>query len=354
MAQRLKEGPATPRTRRSAILSPAEFGGDPLVWAAWLYYEERMTQEEIADRLGISRATVVNFLQEARNRGIVTIAVSPDHLTSVRLARMLARIYGLQSCAVIPDDGGRLPDYERIGQAGARLLAQMLRPNDTLGVSWGRTVLALSKALPAIALPHVSVVQVTGSAIGTYEFSAELCTSNIASRIGARCVNLHAPGIVSRPQVKTILMREPTLVEQFRIIRSCNKILFGVTNVAATSMAIGSGYLTEDQSRPYIERGAIGVLAGRFFDRRGRPVLGELDERMIGITLDELAGIPERICVAGGLDKVPALHAALSARYATVLVTDERTARDLVGMEARRGAPPGRGAERLGNGEAQS
>jgi DNA-binding transcriptional regulator LsrR (DeoR family) len=333
MARRPRPESVAARPRRSALSPPAEFGGDAVVWAAWLYYEERFTQEEIADRLGISRATVVSVLQEARDRGIVTIAVSPEHLRQVGLSRHIARRYGLASCLVVPDDGGRAPDYERVGHAGARLLAEMLRPDDVVGVSWGRTVLSLSNALPAVALPHVSVVQVTGSAIGNYAFSPELCTSNIASRIGARCVNLHAPGIVSRPEVKEILMREPSLVEQFRLIRSCTKIVFGVTNVEASSMAFGSGYLTPDASRPYVERGAVGVLFGRFFDIEGRPVRGDLDDRMIGLEIDEIAAIPDRVCVAAGIDKIVAIHAMLTAGYASVLVTDEPTARGLAALD---------------------
>src|SRR5579872_1353571 len=71
------------RIRRSELLTPPEFAGDPIVWAAWLYYEERMTQEEVAEQLGVSRASVVNFLQEARDRSIVTIAVASEHLQSV-------------------------------------------------------------------------------------------------------------------------------------------------------------------------------------------------------------------------------------------------------------------------------
>ncbi|HEY1386869.1 MAG TPA: sugar-binding transcriptional regulator [Dongiaceae bacterium] len=304
--------------------------GDPIVWAAWLYYEERMTQEEVADRLGVSRASVVNFLQEARDRGVVTIAVASEHLQSVRISRELCRQFDLASCVVIPGGDGRLPVYERIGRAGARLLSEILEPNDMLGVSWGRTVLALSTALAQVKLPHVSVVQITGSAIGTFEFSPELCTSNIANRLGARCINLHAPGIVSRPEVKKLFMQEPALVEQFKLIRSCNKILFGVAGLGSASTALRSGYMTPEKLRPYQAGGAVGVMAGRFFDRDGEPVLGPLDEQMIGLTLREIAKIPERICVAGGSDKVEAIHAALRGGYATILVTDETTAQALV------------------------
>jgi DNA-binding transcriptional regulator LsrR (DeoR family) len=333
MARSLERKASPSRVKRSTLSPPPEFVGDPIIWAAWLYYEERMTQEEVADRLGVSRASVVNFLQEARDRGVVTIAVASEHLQSVKVSRELCRRFGLTSCVVIPDDGGRLPAYERIGRAGARLLTEILEPDDILGVSWGRTVLALSAGLAQVRLPGVSVVQIAGSAIGTAEFSPELCTSNIANRLGARCVNLLAPGIVSRPEVKKLFMQEPALVEQFKLIRSCNKILFGVAGLGSASTALRSGYMTPEKLRPYVEGGAIGVMAGRFLDRDGDPVLGPLDEQMIGMTLREIARIPERICVAGGPEKVEAIDAMLRGGYATILVTDETTAQALAARE---------------------
>ena len=321
------------RIRRSELLTPPEFAGDPIIWAAWLYYEERMTQEEVAEQLGVSRASVVNFLQEARDRNIVTIAVASGHLQSVRIARMVSDSFDLSSCVVVPEDGGRLPIYERVGRAGARLLAETLEPDDVLGVSWGRTVLSLSAALAEARMPGVTVVQIAGSAIGTAEFSPELCTSNIAYRIGARCVNLHAPGIVSRPAVKRLFMQETSLIEQFRLIRSCTKVLFGVTGLDSASMALRSGYMTPENMRPYVKGGAIAVMSGRFLDAEGRPVLGPLDEQMIGLTLPEIAKIPERICVAAGPEKIHAINAMLRGGYATILITDEPTAQALVAVQ---------------------
>lgn len=319
-----------PRIKRRALSIPAEFDGDVVVWAAWLYYEESMTQEEVADQLGVSRASVVNFLQEARDRNIVTIAVSARHLQTVGLARELADAYGLSNCLVAPDDGGRLPVHERVGKAGARLLAERLQVGDVLGVSWGRTVQALSAALPEMKLPGVTIAQIAGSLIGTTEFSPELCTSNIANKLGARCVNLHAPGIVSSARIKQLFMQEPALVETFKIIGSSNKVLFGIGSVDRAGTAMRSGYMTPEKIKPYLDRGAIGVVSGRFLDRDGRTVLGALDNQMIGLTLDEIAKVPERICVAGGSEKIDAVYAALSGGYATVLVTDEATARALV------------------------
>src|SRR6185437_7803891 len=104
-------------------------------------------QEEVAEQLGVSRASVVNFLQEARDRSIVTIAVASEHLQSVRIARVLSDRFRLSSCVVVPEDDGRMPAFERVGRAGARLLTEILESDDVLGVSWGRTVLSLSAAL---------------------------------------------------------------------------------------------------------------------------------------------------------------------------------------------------------------
>ncbi len=319
-----------PKAARGGSAMPAEFAGDTVVWSAWLYYEERLTQDEIARRIGVSRASVNNLLQTARDNGIVTITVAPDHLGRVRLARAICERFGIADCLVIPDDDGRQPGHERVGHAGARLLSARLQPDDVLGVSWGRTVLALSSALLAKTLPGVSVLQVTGSAIGTYRFSAELCTSNIANRIGGRCIHLHAPGIVSHPDVKRVLMREPSLVEQFRLIGTCNRVIFGVGNVASTSTAFDSGFLTEAEAAPYLARGAVAVLAGRFVDAHGEAVVGEIDDRMIGMTLDALRAIPDRICVAAGEAKAVAIRALLKGGFISSLVVDKPAASALL------------------------
>ena len=54
-----------PRTGRRAV--PAQFGMDEVLWAAWLYYEQGQKQDRIAEELGISRASVFNLLQKARD-----------------------------------------------------------------------------------------------------------------------------------------------------------------------------------------------------------------------------------------------------------------------------------------------
>ncbi len=107
---------------------------------------------------------------------------------------------------------------------------------------------------------------------------------------GARCVNLHAPGIVSTAQIKRLFMQELALVETFKITptratRCCSAS--GSVDDAGTAMR--SGYMSSENIAPYLARGAVGVVSGRFIGRDGKPIPGALDNQMIGLTLDEIA-----------------------------------------------------------------
>ena len=48
---------------------------DLLSRIAWMYYNDEMTQKEIADRLGLSRIKVLRLLKQAREEGIVEIKI---------------------------------------------------------------------------------------------------------------------------------------------------------------------------------------------------------------------------------------------------------------------------------------
>jgi DNA-binding transcriptional regulator LsrR (DeoR family) len=314
----------------NGVATPAEFD-DAIAWVAWLYYADRLTQSDIAKALKVSRATIVKMLQEARERGAVAIRLNPEATARTEASRALAAKHRLEAAYVIPDLPGAAL-IPRLGEAGARVLAANLVDGDVIGAAWGRAVLSVAEAMGRPERPgRYAVVQICGSSPGgASDFSPELCSSILASRIGARCANLLAPAVLSSTQLRDRLLAEPALVSQFQLIRSANRVLFGVGDVGKGSTVRASGLASAATIDGYARRGAVAVLIGRFIDRDGRPVPGELDGRMIGITLDELTRLPNRLCIAGGPDKVEALRAALWGGYVTHLVTDARTAAELL------------------------
>lgn len=304
---------------------PLRYGDDPYVWACWLYYEDGMTQGEIAEAMGVSRATVNSYLADAREKGIVNISIEPARLASLTIAQELKRHFGLTDCLVVPSDDNARPLIDRLGAAGAQALPKLLKSGDTLAVAWGRTVLSVGEHAGIASLQDMTVVQATGGTTASFAYTPELCASAVARAISARCVNITAPAVVKSPELLHMLLEEPLVQEQFATLARANRVLFGISSLRPNSTIHTSGFFESVSLQDYLAAGAVGVVAGRFIDERGRPVAGPLDDRTVGISLDLLRNIGTRIAVAGGFDKVPALLAALRGGYVNVLITDAAT-----------------------------
>lgn len=312
---------------------PLRFGEDPLVWACWLYYEDRLTQGEIAEVMRISRTTVNAYLAEARERGIVNISIDPKRLAALTVAEELKRHFGLHDCFAIPDAVPARPAIDRLGAAGAQALGRMVRSGDVVAVVWGRTVMAVAKQLRVSGLQDVTVVQATGGMAADFPYTPERCAAVLAEALHGRVVSVAAPAIVANGDVRRLLMSEPLVADQMAQLRRASRALLGVSSLRPESTLHASGFFDAVSLTDYLARNAVGVVAGRFIDSQGRPVPGPLDDRMIGLELADLKAIDRRIAVAGGFDKVPAILAALRGRLVNVLVTDAATGQGILNAD---------------------
>lgn len=74
------------------------FGNDPVLQAAWLYYQSGLSQTEVADAMGISRVTVVKYLQTAQENGVVHISLDMARYSRIDMALSLKKVQSDQ-CA---------------------------------------------------------------------------------------------------------------------------------------------------------------------------------------------------------------------------------------------------------------
>ncbi len=311
---------------------PAEFD-DAIVWAAWLYYEDQLTQHEIAKLLGVSRATIVNYLQEARKRGIVRILMNAEVATRTDIARSLAERYGLEQAMVLPAqaDDSHAATLQALGAGGARLIERLLKPGDTICVSWGRTVLAVAEALQ---LPR----PLDGSErrAGDRRFGRQ-------SRLFGRILHRHHGAQPFRRQRQHGGTRRAELAGAARCAdgrtgaappvradQPGQSHRFGVGALGPDSTMRIADVTDNSEIDDYAAEGAVAVLICRFLDREGRQISRAFDRRVIGIELEDLSRLPKRLCVAGGANKTTAIRAVLKGGYATHLVTDMGTATRLL------------------------
>ena len=89
----------TPPRRWQQVNELREPGGDrddQLVTVASLYYELNQNQQQIAERMEISRSSVSRMIKEARERGIVEIRIHRPIHRDYRLEQGLIEVFGLQ------------------------------------------------------------------------------------------------------------------------------------------------------------------------------------------------------------------------------------------------------------------
>ncbi len=74
----------------------------------------------------------------------------------------------------------------------------------------------------------------------------------------------------------------------------------------------------------------MGQVNLRFIDSTGQPIKSELDDLVIGVSLEQLRACPRTIAVAGGPNKHAAIYSAIAGGWVNTLVTDVDTANYLM------------------------
>lgn len=171
---------------------------------AILYYKDGLTQSDIAQRLGVSRASVVNYLRQAREQNLVDIRINGASFSVSRLSTDLRDAYGLEDVYIATaypdaDDGPEKLSAtlrRQVARVGAMAVYDLLQPGDVLGVAWGETIQWLSEEMPRGAVRNLTVCQMNGSMKPPLAPAAETCSIRISSALGADCFTLHAPAIL--------------------------------------------------------------------------------------------------------------------------------------------------------------
>ncbi len=304
---------------------------EAIIEVTWCYYQEGMNQNEIAERLGISRATVVNYLSEARKRDYVRITLDSDIFRNQDLARKLVETFGLRDAMVVPSSpAGQDQSLDRVTRAVADWLPSLLEPGDRLGVAWGETVYRVAEAAPRVTIDDLTVVQLVGSRPAAMGFAAETCSATLARRYGAHCVNLHVPLLLSDRALVDRLKEEPVIRMQLDAVANCNKTIFACGTCTEDSHVVHTGLLDQTDIDACAARGAIGVICGRLIDHDGNGLDREIEDRMIAVTLDQMRNKDMGLLVGAGVDRADPMMAAIRGGYATHVATCSETAAEML------------------------
>jgi DNA-binding transcriptional regulator LsrR (DeoR family) len=284
------------------------------------YYIDGRSKIDIADEFGLSRFKVARLLESALDSGLVRIEIRSEGGIDVDLSARLQERFGLQHSVVVdtPDDDAESL-REHLGRAAAQLLAEILTPEDVLGLAWARAVSAMARELPP--LPGTPVVQLSGalSLPGGPDTSVDL-VRDVAGRSGGTAHVFYAPLTVPDAATARALRRQPEVARAFAQLPSVTKAVGGVGLWEAGQSTLYDTSSEEDR-RTMRELGVCADISGVFLSAGGEPVPTHLAERMIAISAEEMRAIPEVIVIPYGTRKAPAVRAVLRSGLVGGMVT---------------------------------
>lgn len=303
---------------------------ESLLDVSWWYYVDGLTQDQIAERLNVSRASVARMIDKARLAGIVQFRIAPKFLENYLSVETIKEKYGLRSVVVVPDKAGEgqsvLDDSTRLGTLGANVLLSELRDGGTLGLGWGHAVSTVMSILDDEELQGIDIVSLTGG-VNAY--------TNAIRRVRSRGDNssqsnfIPAPLYVSSAHLAEALREEEVVKRGLEGAQHADVALIGIGGTNPNSSLWASGTATEEDLLEARDSGAVGDILAVFFDADGDPVSLTRDSCRIGIDIDSLRAIPTVVAVAAGQSKHRAILGALRGGYVDILVTDSATVRFL-------------------------
>jgi DNA-binding transcriptional regulator LsrR (DeoR family) len=296
-----------------------------MVIAAWLYYGEHMTHEEIAGELHMSRVSITRLLQRARMEGVVQFTITRPLPEQFKLESRLKEKFNIRSVTITKSMADTNDTIKEVCRYAAATLKKHLFRGCRLGVAFSSTLGNMVDFLDGNSTPVGITIQ---ELAGTYlSPNAPYGISwRIAEKLNAKIISLPIPVVVQSEEVRDAMLQEPSIKAAMLGIPQVDLAIVGLGRIGHDSTLVKTGHFTPEMMSSLKGQGAVGDILLHFYDRDGSYVSNPIQNRMVILKWEELQRIPNVIGVASGVNKVEAIKGALRSGTVHHLVTDMETA----------------------------
>ncbi|QPC90614.1 sugar-binding transcriptional regulator [Mesorhizobium sp. INR15] len=316
-----------PKSTRPAL---PMVSSDLNVKTAWLYYVEGFTQEQIAEKLDVSRVKVMRTLAACTAEGIVVTTINAPTAEQVALERALETRWGLNAAVVIPTPSAHEHLEKAIGHAVAAYLGAQMQDGMTLAIGGGATLHASLGFLARRQLKQASVVALVGSLPHSQWINPSIVAAKVADVFEVDSYQIPAPVTVDTSALRDLLWAQPALQDVRQRAAAADIALLTVGDMSPDATIFRHGIVPSSLIASLKAKGAVANMLCYFVDAAGRLVDHEINGRVMAVDLDVVGQVPNVVLAAGGKRKVPAILAALKAVSTNVLITDSDTATALL------------------------
>lgn len=312
-----------------AKMSASDVNDEVKTRIAWLYYVEGMTQDEVANLVGMNRSRVLRILAAARQDGTVQIRVTTRMSRCVELERKLESRWSLTRAIVVPEPQDPSQLRAIIGAEVGAYVSQAVTSNMTVGLGWGKT---LTSGVPAIVprpADGVKVLAMLGGLTRVSEVNPSEFAWRVADRLSAECYMLASPVYAPDKRTRDALHGHPGIAEVFTRAQSLDMAVVSVGDLTPHSVFSEYGLLTRDEIASLEAAGAVGDLLCHFIDAEGNVIDHPVNERVMAVNPLSLRGTRQIVLASGGWHKLTVIRAALKLLRPTVLIVNETVAERL-------------------------
>jgi DNA-binding transcriptional regulator LsrR (DeoR family) len=299
--------------------------------AAWLYYVANNRQEEIAEKLHVSRQAAQRLVSLAVSEGLIKFRLDHPIAECMGLAEKLRQKYKLDYCDVHPSDTSPQGFFHGLGICAAEYLESFLSAKipTTLAFGTGRTMRAMVGQVSPMHEPQHKIVSVVGNMANDGRASHFEVVMQLADRINAQAFLLQTPVLASTVEERVYLQKLKAYSFVKSLAMQARVVFVGISEIGWHCPMHEDRFIKDPELVDLLEHKAVGEIVGWAFDKDGRIIKGSTNERIASIQLSELAKL-HLIGVSGGPVKAKPIVAALRGRLIRGLITDEITAKEIL------------------------
>lgn len=321
------------KTAATVVSAPAaeteEFDAQLAARICWHYFKESRTQEEVAQRLGLTRKRVNQMIGLALATGLVQISIDGRFGPYLELEARLVERYRLRRAVVVPSPAPETDVRSVVGAAAGQYVSDTLAAGETLAIAWGGTIHAAAQNLHRRQSGN-TIVSLVGGLVASGPINPYDNAAMFARFLGADCRYVTAPMIADTAELRDALMASRHIRETLATVRGADRALLSAVDLTEQSKALEYGVISRATWRSLRAAGAVGDIAGHYLDADGHPIDHPITRQVIHADLADLRSVREIVLAAGGAHKAPIIRAGLKAELGHVLITDEAAAVELL------------------------
>ncbi|MGO4407622.1 sugar-binding transcriptional regulator [Bosea sp. RAF48] len=299
--------------------------------AAWLYFVEGHTQEQVAERIGISRIKVLRLLAAAREDGTVKISINSQADSIFTLQRQLERHLKLSEAVVAPASAQSEASIAAVvGHATGQYISEQLFAGATVGVGWGATLKVCMQALTWREIEDLTVVSLLGGLTNATADNPSAVSWRLADFYKTKLYQIAAPVFLPQADLARQLWAIPGFQDLRERARRVDIALISVGSLGEEASIFRRGILEKDELKSLAAAGAVGDVLCHFVDADGRLVDHAVNQRVMAVSPADLHDVGNVVISSGGQHKAKAIRAGIAATKATVLITDTSAAKALL------------------------